>query len=229
MTEPGVVYSVDLPQLAALVGCSSEQLHDHLVSSEPTLPSTFAELDTSSAPEVQVVPRRPTNSCALVVTAQHGYEHGYEADRASGAHKSLLPNELLLFEGKTLLYHCVEQLVEAGMERIVVVVHAGANGQEIVRGAREAVSNSPVDLEFVHLPKSTCHGASIIAARKYLPDQFLLVAADHVFSIALIRRLANAVLDSETHAIAGAWDPPWDPQHTAISEQGLVSPRVLAD
>jgi choline kinase len=132
---------------------------------------------------VHVVPKRPAVACALVVTAQYGYEHG--------ANMSLLPNELLLFESKTLLYHCVEQLVEAGMETIVVVVHAGVNGPGMVRAAREAVADAAIDLQFVHLPKSTCHGSSIIAARKHLPSQFLLVAADHVFSTALIRRMAN--------------------------------------
>jgi hypothetical protein len=40
------LYSVDLLRLAELVGCSDEQLREHLIASGPTLPSAFAELDS---------------------------------------------------------------------------------------------------------------------------------------------------------------------------------------
>ena len=52
-------------------------------------------------------------------------------------------------------------------------------------------------IEFVSMPRSVCHGSSIIAARKYLPGEFLLVAADHVFDPKLVRAIANTSLTGE--------------------------------
>ena len=46
------------------------------------------------------------------------------------------------------------------------------------------------------MPRSACHGASLIAARKYLLEQFSLAVADHCFSAALLRRVANLKLDN---------------------------------
>ena len=131
-----LLYTVNLDKLAQLVGCTEPQLRNHLVASG-AVPSAFAEVSnpsSGSAPDVQVQLTTLHTRTALVVTSQYGYDA--EADTVA---RNILPNELLLFEGKPLISYCLEQCVDAGLDRIVLVVHEGENGKEIVRLARAAV------------------------------------------------------------------------------------------
>jgi hypothetical protein len=143
MSSDELLYTVDLDRLAQLVGCTEPQLRKQLVTSG-AVPSAFAEVSSpsgSSAPDVQVKLTPLHTRTALVVTSQYGYDA--EADSVA---RNILPNELLLFEGKPLISYCLEQCIDAGLEKIVLVVHEGENGKEIVRLARAAVG-SRLDLQ----------------------------------------------------------------------------------
>ena len=112
-----------------------------------------------------------------------------------------MPKELIQFGGIPLIAYCLEHLAAAGISEIVLVV--AKNGEQVahavLKWAKSCSSCRRVNVEIVMMPTCYCHASSIVAARRLLPDQFLLVTGDHVFDPKLVHQMANVDLRPSDH------------------------------
>ena len=118
------------------------------------------------------------------------------AHRPSPLDTQQVPKELIQFGGTPLIVYCLEHLTAAGISEIVLVV--AKNGELLARAvlkwAKSCTGCKRVHVEIVMMPTCYCHASSIVAARRLLPDLFLLVTGDHVFDPELVHRMANVDL-----------------------------------
>ena len=182
---------LDVRRLAELAGCSTPHLRTLLLADASTLQfhCVIDDDDDAHLTEPLHVDVEPPRVTTALVTAAH---------RPSPLDTGALPKELIEFSGRALVVHCIEQLVEAGMRRVIVVV---AHQGQLLVDEIERAGPWGVELEFVRLPAVQCHAASIVAARHRLPDPFVLVTGDHVFLPELVRRVASTPLDGEAAGV----------------------------
>lgn len=87
--------------------------------------------------------------------------------------------------GRPLLYRTIDGLVDAGCERIVIVIGYGA---EELQSAVESGYDREVDLHFVVNPHyKLANGVSVLCARDHVKGDVVLTMADHVFDSAVLR------------------------------------------
>lgn len=81
--------------------------------------------------------------------------------------------------GRPLILRTIDSLSRAGCDRVVVVLGHGAD--DIQRSVSEAYDGA-TDLIFTVNPKYELqNGLSVLAAREFVGDEFVLTMADHVF------------------------------------------------
>ena len=81
--------------------------------------------------------------------------------------------------GKPLIFRTIASLDRAGCGRVVIVLGHGAD--DIRQSVSEAY-DGPTELVFTVNPEYQLqNGLSVLAARKYVGDEFVLTMADHVF------------------------------------------------
>lgn len=86
--------------------------------------------------------------------------------------------------GRPLLYRTLDGLVDAGCERIVIVIGFGADELRI---AVETGYERDVELVFVENPHyKLSNGVSLLCARDHLDGDFVLTMADHVFDAEIL-------------------------------------------
>ena len=121
------------------------------------------------------------------------------AHRPSPLDAQQLPKELILFRGTPLILFCLNHLAAAGVHEIVLVV--AKNGERVANAVVEWAKSpdvcNRVHVQIVLMPTCFCHASSIVAARRLLPEVFLLVTGDHVFDPKLVHRLANVELTAD--------------------------------
>ncbi|MFV1981243.1 MAG: NTP transferase domain-containing protein [Rhodothermia bacterium] len=81
--------------------------------------------------------------------------------------------------GTPLIFRTIASLARAGCRRVVIVLGHGAD--DIRRSVSEAYQG-PTELLFTVNPKYELqNGLSVLAARQFVGDEFVLTMADHVF------------------------------------------------
>ncbi|MFC2085731.1 sugar phosphate nucleotidyltransferase [Bacteroidota bacterium] len=81
--------------------------------------------------------------------------------------------------GRPLIFRTIESLARAGCDRVVIVLGHGADA--VRRSVSEAYRGS-TELVFAVNPKYELqNGLSVLAARPFVGDEFVLTMADHVF------------------------------------------------
>ena len=200
---PAAVTAIDLPRLAALVGCSVNELTGRLTSDSVLHASGRV---AHGSEEVAFEPRSSQLPLATVETALLSV-----ASRPSALDTAQTPKVLMHLAGEPVIGHVLTQLATAGVRRAILVL--GARGSLI----RAAVLAHPVsrrlEIEFVDLGESYAAGfaRSLLEARERVlasplasgrSGSFLLCTADHIFDAALVRRVAAAPLDASTDAVA---------------------------
>lgn len=81
--------------------------------------------------------------------------------------------------GKPLILRTIESLDKAGCERVVVVLGHGADN---IRDQVSAAHDGATELVFTVNPRYELqNGLSVLAAREFVEDEFVLTMADHVF------------------------------------------------
>jgi len=117
------------------------------------------------------------------------------AHRPSALDTQQVPKELIQFGGNSLIVYCLEHLAAAGISEIVLVV--AKNGERIAHAVLKwtksclGCSRRHVNVQIVMMPTCYCHASSIVAARRLLPELFLLVTGDHVFDPQIVHQMAN--------------------------------------
>ena len=115
------------------------------------------------------------------------------AHRPSALDAKQVPKELILFKGTPIIIFCLNHLALAGVSEIILVV--AKNGERVAKAvlgwAKSPGIGNSVRLHIVLMPTCFCHASSIVAARRLLPQEFLLVTGDHVFDPRLVHRLAS--------------------------------------
>jgi NDP-sugar pyrophosphorylase family protein len=114
------------------------------------------------------------------------------AHRPSSLDTQQVPKELIQFNGNPLIVYCLDHLAAAGITDIVLVV--AKNGERVAHAVLEWAKTRRARVQIVMMPTCFCHASSIVAARRLLPDEFLLVTGDHVFDPQLIQCVANKEL-----------------------------------
>ncbi|KAL1530117.1 hypothetical protein AB1Y20_001037 [Prymnesium parvum] len=188
-TVPAEVRAINLVQLAALVGCSVDELANGMYRDEAR--RTSAEgLVAQASEEVafQSCPRYSAPEPAGVEVAVISL-----ASRPSVL-DSAAPKCLSMMGKQPLISHVLTQLFEGGIRRVVIVL--GANGLLI----RQHIALLPVAaklrLDFVDVGTNYKDGfaRSILAAAPSVgPGPFLLCTADHIFDESLVREMRLAL------------------------------------
>ncbi|MBV8437623.1 MAG: phosphocholine cytidylyltransferase family protein [Silvibacterium sp.] len=103
-----------------------------------------------------------------------------------------LPKPLMQVHGRSLLEHVILDAHEAGIEKFVIVVGYGA---EAMRGWFANHSFGDISVTLVENPEyHKANGVSVLKARGYLSDPFLLLMSDHIFEPSTARDLLNEPL-----------------------------------
>ena len=199
---PASVTAIDLPRLAALVGCSVREISGGLSSSggRAALVASGRVADSSEAVVAfeSRVPAEEANS--LVDTALLSV-----ASRPSILDTSDAPKALMEIGGKPVILHVLAQLHAGGIRKAVIVL--GSRGAII----RDAIVASPIAselyLQFVDLGEHYSQGfaRSLLEARPLLLGggrPLLLCTSDHIFDAAIVRELASTELAPAFDAIA---------------------------
>lgn len=87
------------------------------------------------------------------------------------------PKALLEVAGKPILTRCFEQLQQAGIETVVVVV--GYRAGDIVSHYGDSHDN--LDLQYVHQRDRRGLGEAVLLTESYITEEFFLVNGDNVF------------------------------------------------
>ncbi|MGH2608917.1 MAG: NTP transferase domain-containing protein [Tepidiformaceae bacterium] len=117
-----------------------------------------------------------------------------------GPHTELLPKALVPVMGRPIIQYTLEALAEAGVDEAIVVT--GYRERQLLAALRE--SPDVPRLRFVSNPEFR-RGASLslMAARPAVDaEHFLLVMADHLFSVELLRQLAADATDGRMFVAA---------------------------
>jgi 1L-myo-inositol 1-phosphate cytidylyltransferase len=123
----------------------------------------------------------PTQTPCLILAAGNG--------RRIRPHSGDVPKPLVHLYGMPLLEHVVLSSKEAGIRRFVVVT--GYRGGAIRHWFAKRKFRG-IDITCVENPDyHKDNGVSVLAARDYLPEPFLLVMADHIFQPATARELIS--------------------------------------
>ena len=122
------------------------------------------------------------------------------AHRPSSLDTKQVPKELITFGGKPLITYGLDHLAAAGINQIVLVV--AKNGESVARAVLDWAKTPAANARRVHvqillMPTCFCHASSIVAARRMLPDEFILMAGDHVFEPLLVHRMASGDLEQD--------------------------------
>lgn len=109
-----------------------------------------------------------------------------------GCTQAGLPKPLLPVRGRALILRALDTLVRTGCDQAVVVVR---DGEHRIRRFVEEIYDGPLDIRFVGNPHIELqNGVSVLSARRFLPEEFVLTMADHVFERAVPQLLANHLL-----------------------------------
>ncbi|MEM6293450.1 MAG: phosphocholine cytidylyltransferase family protein [Myxococcota bacterium] len=104
--------------------------------------------------------------------------------RLSGVSSQTTSKPLTPVAGRPLLYRTLDGLLDAGCERIVIVIGFGA---EELRSQVETGYDREVELEFVVNPHyQLANGVSLLCAREHVDGDFILTMADHVFDPSIL-------------------------------------------
>ena len=108
---------------------------------------------------------------------------------------------LLEVAGKPLIHHVLEGAKKAGMENFFVV--SGYNGH-ILRSFLDYYSGM-TDTEITHVVNEdweSPNGVSVLAAEKYLQDQFCLLMSDHLFDPTILSDLNKLPIGDQDVVLA---------------------------
>ncbi|MGA7303788.1 MAG: NTP transferase domain-containing protein [Rhodothermales bacterium] len=109
--------------------------------------------------------------------------------RLQGASDETLLKPLTPVAGRPLILRTIESLSKAGCGRVVIVLGHGASD---VQQAVSAAYDGDVDLHFAINPRYELqNGLSVLAARPYVGDEFLITMADHVFGDSVMELAAE--------------------------------------
>jgi glucose-1-phosphate thymidylyltransferase len=95
------------------------------------------------------------------------------------------PKGLVEVAGTPLLSHCFEQLIELGIEELVVVI--GYRGDQIVDHYGDRFRDTP--LRYVHQDEPLGIAHALLCAEPFVDDDFALLLGDNVFDANLQRVL----------------------------------------
>ncbi len=141
--------------------------------------------------------------------------------------RSLLPKPLIEVEGRSLLQRIVEQLGEAGIDKVFIVV--GYLGDEIRNHDFEA----DVEIEWVDNPDyHLANGISLLAVEKRVRSPFLLLMSDHLFDKTILEHMLNNGLPEKGGilAIDGKIQSVFDlPDATKVQSQDERVTRIGKD
>ncbi len=133
------------------------------------------------------------------------------------------PKALVEVGGRPLVFHLVEQLARVGIERILVVT-----GFEDAQLKKEITTHfvPELDVSFVDNPEwEKGIATSVLAARPFLTEPFLLAMGDHVFDGELVEQMARIdVSDGRVTLLVDRRDPESFPDSAVrvLCEGGLV-------
>lgn len=124
----------------------------------------------------------PTARTGVVLAAGFG-------SRLEGASDQTRLKPLTPVAGRPLILRTIESLSKAGCSRVVIVLGHGA--ADVERAVTEAYDGD-VDLQFAVNPRYELqNGLSVLAARPYVEDEFLITMADHVFGDSVMELAAR--------------------------------------
>lgn len=136
------------------------------------------------------MPKVKTNTTGLILAAGYG-------SRLAGVSPVTSFKPLTPVNGKALILRTIENLELAGCTEIVIVL---GHGYKKIKKAIQDKYLGQIPLFFVFNEKyDLSNGVSILSARDYLSNRFIMTMADHIFEDSLMK-IANDVEIEEGEA-----------------------------
>jgi 1L-myo-inositol 1-phosphate cytidylyltransferase / CDP-L-myo-inositol myo-inositolphosphotransferase len=141
---------------------------------------------------------------------------------------------LLRVTGLPLAERAIATAIRAGVNEFVVVV--GHEPEPVERALRQIAQRRHVTIEVARAEDWTAgNGASLLAAREYLDEPFVLLMADHIVSTAILERLIERGLHGDACVLAvdhgtSPWVDPADVTRVRIQDDRIIDiNKGLAD
>ena len=92
--------------------------------------------------------------------------------------------------GKSLITRNIETLANAGVREVIIVT--GYHAEKLQRQIKLETRHCPIKITFQFNPEyKKNNGISVLAAKKLIHSNFILMMADHIFEPALLKLAAN--------------------------------------
>ncbi|QZA89039.1 sugar nucleotidyltransferase [Salinarchaeum sp. IM2453] len=115
------------------------------------------------------------------------------------------PKAMVGVNGKPILTHCFEQLVDVGADQLVVVV--GYKKEQIIEHYGDSFQGVPVTYTHQREPKGLAH--ALLTAEEYVNDEFMLMLGDNIFQ-ANLEDVVQRHNESRADAAFLVEEVPWE-------------------
>lgn len=108
-----------------------------------------------------------------------------------------LPKPLHRIHGRTLAERTISTLADAGIKRFVVVLGFEADQVRDVIASDPRLTERDISVEFAMTwGMDKAHGASVLPAREFFTEPFVLSMCDHVYDVEIARLAATADMNA---------------------------------
>ncbi|WP_114578237.1 UTP--glucose-1-phosphate uridylyltransferase AglF [Saliphagus sp. LR7] len=115
------------------------------------------------------------------------------------------PKGMVEIDGKPILSHCFEQLVELGAEEFVVVV--GYEKEKIIEHYGDAFKGVPITYTHQREQKGLAH--ALLSVREHVDDDFMLMLGDNIFN-ANLKDVVRRQREDRADAAFLVEEVPWE-------------------
>ena len=115
------------------------------------------------------------------------------------------PKGMVEVDGKPLITHCFDQLIELGADELIVVV--GYMKEQIIDHYGDAYEGVPITYTHQREPKGLAH--ALLTVEEHVDDDFMLMLGDNVFE-ANLADVVNRQRENRTDAAFLVETVPWE-------------------
>ncbi|MBV0923081.1 sugar nucleotidyltransferase [Halomicroarcula limicola] len=115
------------------------------------------------------------------------------------------PKGMVEVDGKPILTHCFEQLIELGADELLVVV--GYKKQAIINHYEDSFDGVPITYTHQREQKGLAH--AMLTVEEHIDDDFMLMLGDNIFE-ANLRDVVNRQQEERADAAFLVEEVPWD-------------------
>ncbi|MFC4989827.1 UTP--glucose-1-phosphate uridylyltransferase AglF [Saliphagus infecundisoli] len=115
------------------------------------------------------------------------------------------PKGMVEIDGKPILSHCFEQLVELGAEEFVVVV--GYEKEKIIEHYGDAFKGVPIT--YTHQREQNGLAHALLSVREHVDDDFMLMLGDNIFN-ANLKDVVRRQREDRADAAFLVEEVPWE-------------------